>query len=208
MGKTLSPPNTEAEEAEDRIRWTRADCARLVRSGVLDGARYELIEGDIVRKMKNRPHVVALALLIRWLNAVFGDLFVQVQDPMDVAASDNRHNAPEPDAAVLARPVADYTDAAPGPGDVRLLVEVADATLRRDTGVKARLYARAGVGDYWVLDVAERRLLVHREPDAGRYAEIVAYAENESIAPLTAPENTVRVADLLPPSEQRAVATV
>lgn len=184
-----------------RIRWTRADCARIIRSGILDGEQYELIEGDIVRKVKNRPHVLALARLLRWLNSVFGDVHVQVQDPVDVSASDNRHNAPEPDAAVLVRPVADYTDAPPGPADLRLVVEVADTTLRRDAATKARLYARANIADYWVLDVTGRRLLVHRRPEQGRYAEVVSYAEDETAAPLAAPGANVRVGDLLSPPD-------
>lgn len=201
MPEIITRPDdqTTADPSPERIRWTRADCARLLRSGVLEGEKYELLEGDLVRKVKNRPHVLALARLLRWLNAVFGERYVQGQDPINVAPSDNRHNEPEPDAAVLARPVDDYPDAAPGPADLRLVVEVADATLRKDTVTKARLYARARIADYWVLDVAGRRLLVHRQPRAGRYASVVAYAEHEAVAPLAAPEHFARVADLLPP---------
>lgn len=212
MPEIITRPDdqTMADPSPERIRWMRADCARLLRSGVLEGEKYELLEGDLVRKVKNRPHVLSLARLLRWLNAVFGERYVQGQDPINVAPGDNRHNEPEPDAAVLARPVDDYPDAAPKPADLRLVVEVADATkslslhdsatlLRKDTVTKARLYARARIADYWVLDVAGRRLLVHRQPRAGRYVSVVAYAEHEAVAPLAAPEHFARVADLLPP---------
>ena len=210
MPQTLTPPLPVVETDEEhldggpadphRIRWTRADCARLIRSGILDGEQYELIEGDIVRKVKNRPHVVSLMLLLDWLRSVFDARCVQSENPIDVVAEDNRHNAPEPDAAVLARRAADYTNAPPGPSDLRLVVEVADTTLRRDTTTKARLYARAGIADYWVVDVAGRRLFVHRAPAEGRYAEVASYAEDETAAPLAAPSANVRVGDLLPPS--------
>lgn len=212
MPQTLpaAPPPPALADTDDlssvpadphRIRWTRKECARIIRGGILDGEHYELIEGDIVRKVKNRPHVVTLARLLHWLNSLFGDEYVQVQDPIDVSDADNRHNAPEPDAAVLVRPVADYTRVPPSPGDLRLVVEVADTTLRRDTTTKARLYARAGIADYWVINVSGRRLLVYRQPDAraGRYADVAEYAEHETAAPLAAPEAVVRVADLLPP---------
>ncbi len=211
MPQTLTLPPAAATDEEllggdgpadpHRIRWTRADCARIIRSGILDGEQYELIEGDIVRKVKNRPHVVTILLLLDWLASVFELRHVQSEQPIDLANADNRHNAPEPDAVVTVRPAAEYVAAAPGLGDLRLVVEVADTTLRRDTTTKARLYARAGIADYWVLDVTGRRLLVYRRPEQGRYAEVVSYAEDETTAPLAAPGQNVLVGDLLPPPD-------
>jgi len=71
--------------------------------------------------------------------------------------------------------------------------EVSDTTLDFDVK-KARLYARAGIPDYWVLDVNNRRLIVHREPNAGRYASVLAYGQDEIVAPLAAPQALFRVA--------------
>jgi Uma2 family endonuclease len=58
--------------------------------------------------------------------------------------------------------------------------------------------ARAGIADYWVLDVAARKLIVHRSPEQGRYTSVVAYDEHESVAPLAAPGHEFRVADAFP----------
>jgi Uma2 family endonuclease len=67
-----------------------------------------------------------------------------------------------------------------------------------DLKIKAALYARAGVPEYWVLDVAGRRLLVHRNPQSGTYADVAAYSEQESVSPLAAPQAQFRVADAFP----------
>jgi Uma2 family endonuclease len=75
-----------------------------------------------------------------------------------------------------------------------LAVEVADSTLRMDLSKKAELYARAGIPDYWILDVQNRRMIVHREPAAGKYVSVVAYREDESVAPLAAPDSEFPVA--------------
>jgi Uma2 family endonuclease len=124
---------------------------------------------------------------------------VQTQTTIEVATDDQPTNRPEPDALVLARPDNEI-EGTPAGGDLALVAEVSDATLRDDLHTKAALYARADIPEYWVLDVPTRRLFVHRNPVAGNYAETVAYAETDTIAPLAAPEAAVRIADLLPPS--------
>jgi len=88
--------------------------------------------------------------------------------------------------------------ATPQPEDLDLVVEVADTTLTFDLTVKAALYARAHIVEYWVLDVASRRLIVHRDPQSGRFMSIVAYGEDESVAPLAASQSEFRVADAFP----------
>ena len=69
-----------------------------------------------------------------------------------------------------------------------------DTSLSFDLNTKAALYARAGIAEYWVLDIPGRRLIVHRFPAAGRYSGVNAYAETESAAPLAAPETPFKVA--------------
>jgi Uma2 family endonuclease len=82
-----------------------------------------------------------------------------------------------------------------------LVVEVSDTTLRFDLRNKADLYARARIVEYWVADIAGRRLIVHRRPRVSGYAEILEYAETETVASLARPEGSVRVSDLLPPMQ-------
>jgi Uma2 family endonuclease len=187
------------EERAPRKRWTREDCDFLERVGLLE-ERYELLDGEIILKVgQNQPHAMAVTRLFAWLLGVFGVARVQTQTTIEIAGDDRPMNRPEPDAFVLARPDYEINATPDGGSDIVLVAEVADATLRDDLQTKAGLYARAGVPEYWVVDVSARRLFVHRAPAEGRYAEVVAYAEAETVATLAAPDNPVRIADLLPP---------
>jgi Uma2 family endonuclease len=148
----------------------------------------------------DRLHVNATNLLLRYLNAAFGDHYVQSQDPIGVAPSENATNAPEPDAAVTRLPVDEYTEDDPGPEDLRLVVEVSDATESRDRLAKAALYARSGITEYWIVLLRQRLVRVHRlpDPETARYTSVVDHDSSQEIAPLAAPDRPVRVADLLP----------
>ncbi|SPF55496.1 conserved hypothetical protein [Candidatus Sulfopaludibacter sp. SbA4] len=182
-----------------RKRWTRSEYDELYASALLDGQRLELVEGDLIDKMgKKRPHVISLNLLQGWLIQVFGVRRVNPGASIDVAPEDNPSNEPEPDLIVLKRDLSDFTKENPGPEDLELVVEVADFTLWFDLTTKAALYARAGIVEYWVPDVAGRRLIVHRDPQAGKYASVAAYSEEESVAPLAAPESLLQVRDAFP----------
>jgi Uma2 family endonuclease len=162
----------------------------------LSQQRLELVEGELISKMgKKRPHVNALIFMQEWLIGIFGAKFVNPEAPIDVAPEDNPTNEPEPDIIVLSRPSWEFKNSNPLPSDLRLVVEVSDTTLGFDLTKKAALYARAGIAEYWVLDVAARRLVVHREPAAGRYALVAVYSDQESIAPLAAPDANFAVAD-------------
>ncbi len=130
----------------------------------------------------------------------FGEQFVNPEAPIDVAPEDNPTNEPEPDLVVLASPSREFQDANPRPGDLRLVVEISDSTLGFDLTTKAELYARAGIVEYWVIDVAARRLVVHletahRDPREGLYRSITAYGEDETVTPLASPGPEFRVAD-------------
>jgi Uma2 family endonuclease len=85
----------------------------------------------------------------------------------------------------------------PRPQDLHLVVEVAESSLGFDLTTKAALYARANIVASWVLDVIGRRMIVHRDPQEGRYASVVAYSSEESVAPLAAPNSPLRIGDVL-----------
>jgi Uma2 family endonuclease len=82
-------------------------------------------------------------------------------------------------------------------GDVTLLIEVSDDSLPRDLGLKAAIYADHGVRDYWVVDVAARRVIVHRDPTDEGYRSVERFEADAEVAALSAPELTMRLAGLL-----------
>lgn len=183
-----------------RVQWTREDCARFLERGDLTPGRYELIQGDIRRKMgQKRPHSIAVMNLLAWCISVFGADFVQTQASINVAPEDNPTSEPEPDVFVLNRPNGDFPIAFPGPSDLLLVAEVSDTTLNFDLSVKAPLYARAEIPEYWVLDVVGRTLIIHRSPANGQYQNVLRYDAEETVATIAKPEEIVVVSALLPP---------
>ena len=194
---TLEPSFVEAP----RKRWTRKEFEELA-NGPFGDEKFELVDGDVISTMgKNRPHVIALVLLQRWLVQTFGFDFVNPESPVDVGARDNRLNRPEADLIVLKRPSHEILHENPQPNELHLVVEIANTTLNFDLSTKARLYARAGIVEYWILDVPGRRMIVHREPQHGRYRSVIAYGETERIATLAASAAELRIGDVLPPWE-------
>ena len=101
---------------------------------------------------------------------------------------------------VTLHPFTHYAASHPTPSDVRLLIEVSDSTLRMDRGKKANVYARAGIADYWIVDLNHRCVIVHRQPTGEGYQEVVAYNESEEVALLACPEVPIAVSQLLPPA--------
>ncbi|MDX2154123.1 MAG: Uma2 family endonuclease [Bryobacteraceae bacterium] len=199
----LALPNAGAREVEGvrRKRFTRRDVSRMVDAGVFDDQRCELIEGDLIDKMGQKPpHSFTIRLISKWLAGLFGVGRVQIQLPIEANSRDREQSMPEPDVAVLRDESADYGRRDPRGDELVLVVEVASTSRYLDLTVKPGLYARAGVPEYWVADIERRAIVVHLRPDGEQYREIRIYGESESVA-LAGREETVRVVDLLPPAE-------
>jgi Uma2 family endonuclease len=169
-------------------------------SGVWDQQqRLELVEGELINKMgKNRPHTIVQTLVREALALLFGGRYVDTETTIDVASEDNPTSEPEPDVIVLVRPSPEFRSGNPQPADLRLVVEISDSTVRFDRTVKARLYARAGIVEYWVFDVEARNLVVHRDPRNGSYQSVTVYTDSESVSPLASPDREFRVGDAFP----------
>ena len=180
-------------------RWTRAECETLTQVGLIDAQRYELIDGELIDKMgKNQPHIIWLALFQAWCSRIFPGQ-VLTEAVLDVSPDDQPTNEPQPDLLVLRSPVASFLTRRPRPSDVELLIEIADSTFVFDTKVRARLYARAGVTDYWVVDVNSRQIVVFREPREGEYRAVSFYKATDRLSPLAAPDAALSINEILPP---------
>ncbi len=185
--------------APPRKRWTRYECEQLAATGLLDMEPLELVEGELINKMgKNRFHVFIAGKLGDVLKKLFGENFVQSEAPIDLSPEDNPTSQPEPDVCVLNRSLEEFLAQNPAPRDIVLVAEVSDSTLQFDRTTKARLYARAGIIEYWIFDVNSRQLIVHRSPVDGLYTAVAAYQEYEPIAPLAAPSAEFRATSVLP----------
>ena len=198
---TTTPP-TVLPIDPPRKQWTRAECQQLEQNGLFDQQRLELVEGELINKMgKNRPHVITLVWMMKWLIQIFGIEFVNPETAINVSPEDNPTNEPQPDLIVFKKPSNLIISRNPRPQELQLVIEVSDTSLHFDMTRKADLYARAGIVEYWVLDVAGRKLFVHREPQLGKYQSVTEYSEQESVAPLAAPQAQFLVSSAFPPTE-------
>jgi Uma2 family endonuclease len=173
---------------------------KMAEVGLFEGKRVELIEGKIIEMdPAGSKRATAIALASDCLREAFSkNYFVRVQCPVHC----NQCSVPEPDVAIIKGNVRDFSQA--HPTTAALIVEVADTTLHFDRREKASLYARAGIKDYWILNLLDKRLEVYRKPiqDASQplgfsYSEIRILTQIDSIKPLSAKIEIV-VADLLP----------
>jgi Uma2 family endonuclease len=189
-----------AEAAPARKRFTREEVDRLAETEVFAGQRYELIDGDLIDKRgQNPPHVSAIQLLLKFLAGLFAVGMIRVQHPMEAAPGDRERSLPEPDVAVLREDKIEHQSRHPRGDEMLLVIEVSDTTAAFDRTRKATLYARAGVPEYWVLDLNRRMLVVHREPDGTQYRQTFLHASEEMVS-LPGRSETIRIADILPPA--------
>jgi len=182
--------------------WTRLEYERLIDLGAFEpGERLELLGGQlVVREPQGRPHATGIRLVARALRVVFGpDWTIEAQLPVAL----DEESEPEPDIAVVPGGPRDYIESHPNRPE--LVVEVALASLALDRGEKASLYARAGVADYWIINLVDDVVEVYRGPVADphgaygwRYASTATLRRGDSVTPLALPDSAIPVSDLLP----------
>ena len=189
--------------AEFQIRpLKRVEYEQLVEKGFFEpGERVELIDGQLmVAEPQSAPHYTAIQLVARALARAFGEGWdVRTQGP--IALDDT--SEPEPDVAVVRGGPRDYADA--HPADPVLVVEVALTRYAFDRTYKSSLYARAGRPEYWIVNLVDRVLEVHRDPAPSPsasygwdYGVVQVRGPLDSVSPLAAPGARIAIADLLP----------
>jgi Uma2 family endonuclease len=191
----MSAANTwEPRPHPDRKLWTREEAARL--SELFPGERYELIEGELINKMGQKPpHAYVIMVLTRILAAAFPGQ-IRIQSSIALPDPDGQHSEPEPDVVLVNKPERDFASRHPGPADISLLIEVADTTFVTDRSVKYRLYARARIAEYWIIDIPTRRTVVCRRPEGEDYNSVTIFAAEEEISPLACPGFTLSLNSL------------
>ena len=183
-------------------RWTRVEYERLVELGVFQpDERLELIDGVlVVSEPQGRRHAATIRRVLAALRHALGEAW-QIDSQLPIAL--DADSEPEPDVAVVPRDPGAYRDG--HPSRAVLIVEIADKSYRIDRDYKAGLYARAGVPDYWIIDLARDTVEVHRDPEPStdtpsgwRYRSVVTLGRPATVTPLAAPDASILVADLLP----------
>jgi len=134
----------------------------IIQAGILtDDDSVELLEGWLVFKMPKNPPPRATTRLVRTAleNILPAGWYVDSQEPITLSNSE-----PQPDIVVVRGDTRQYVDRHPGAEDIALIIEVADTTLQRDRTVKKRIYARAGISIYWIVNLVEEQVEVYSQP--------------------------------------------
>ncbi len=170
----------------------------MVRCGILaDDDRLELLDGALVVKEPQGPEHSDVSALVadKLRTACGGGVHARLHSP--VAAGPK--SLPEPDVALCKGSAGQYTRAYPGPEDILLVVELAAGPPTRERR-KIDIYARAGIREYWLLDLRRERLHVYQEPTRdGTYARVTVLTRPDSVA-VPGSTATLSVAALLPPA--------
>lgn len=183
--------------AAETYRWTVEEYQRLGETGFFhEDDRVELLNGDIVIMA---PIGIRHVKAVRNLNRVMvlqydGRALVDVQSPVII----DGHSEPQPDILLL-HPNAKSRDSLPIPEDVLVLIEVAESSLAYDLKDKRQAYARAGIVEYWLLDLTKSQMYVFRDPTSEGYCSEKIVAADESIAPLAFPDDPIALSELLAP---------
>lgn len=179
----------------DRRRWTVDEYYRMVDCGLIgEDERVELIEGEVLRlSPQNVPHASVTAFLNNALVLRYGRThLVRVQLPLQVSD----HSEPEPDFSLVTKEA--ILGACRHPTSADLVVEVSDSSLEFDRLRKSRLYAQAGIPEYWVVNVREGSLEVYRRPQGPVYQEHQVLYPGDQVQPIAIAGEALPLSEFLP----------
>jgi Uma2 family endonuclease len=180
-----------------KYRLTTAQFDRMGQAGVFpEDARIELIEGELLEMTPvGRRHAAVVNRLTRAFAeaVVAGQALLSVQNPIHL----DEHSEPQPDVILLRPRADDYEDDLPTPSDALLVIEVADTSAEYDRDFKARLYARSGVGEYWVVDLQAQEIVCWRQPALAGYEVTIVAHRGEALSPMLLSDVAVRVDEVL-----------
>lgn len=174
-------------------KWSVKDYHLMIESGVLSDRSVELLEGDIVEMSPEGP-------LHRFINDTAAEYLrellrgrAKIFEAHPITLSDSE---PEPDIAIVRLPNTNYLTRHPYPNDIYWLIEISNTTLEDDLGKKKKIYAKAKVDEYWIIDLKAAEIIIFREPSGNDYKTkfTVTYGTISSIA---FPDIRIEVAKLL-----------
>jgi Uma2 family endonuclease len=180
------------------LSWSVDRYRKAYEAGVIgEDEPFELLNGSIVERMgSNPPHAACIQIVMEYF---YERYFKKYGLRMENAVQLSDDSLPQPDFAVVTYRVDHYARIFPQAKDVQLLVEVADSSLSIDRNQKKVAYAKAGIPEYWIVNLKDRQLEVHLRPSltGGTYAAVTHYGDSEEAETQFA--GRITVADLLPP---------
>lgn len=177
------------------VKWTLAQYHQMIAAGILDDCHVELLRGEIVQMSpEGTPHASKRISTQERLSQLLGNS-VQIRPAAPITLPDG--SEPEPDLAIVQRVEDNYLSHHPYPENIFWVIEYSNTSLAKDLGIKAEIYAAAGIREYWVVNLQENKLVVFRDPVNGEYRSQQEFTAG-NISPLAFPDAVVSVSWLLP----------
>ena len=174
-------------------KWSLEDYHQMIRAGILDERRVELITGEIINMSPEGPiHHFINHTTVKYLRL----LLKNQAEVMEAHPVTFGNSEPEPDIAIVRSPDTLYITHHPYAEDIYWLIEIADTSLDKDLGIKKRVYAQAGIPEYWVIDVSTHKLKVFQNPINDNYQQKKEYQDGW-ISALAFPQIKISVSKLL-----------
>jgi Uma2 family endonuclease len=174
-------------------KWTIDEYHRLVATGILDQKRVELLEGIIVDMApEGMPHAVYCTESVAYLRSLLGDR-ATVREAHPITLPND--SEPEPDIAIVRAPNRQYLTHHPYPQDIFWLIEYSNTTLKQDLNDKKRVYAAAGIQEYWVVNLQASELIVFGDLVMDTYQSETVLATG-TISPRSFPDLQINVSKL------------
>lgn len=174
-------------------KWSLDDYHQMIESGLLDDRSLELINGEIIQMS---PEGVAHSFHCRgtakYLRLILGDR-AEISEAHPITLAND--SEPEPDIAILKTPDTLYQTRHPLPNDIFWLIEIANSTLVKDLGVKRKLYAQAGIPEYWVMNLQSSELVIFRNLVASEYQSETCLSSG-TISPWAFPDISIEISRL------------
>ena len=174
-------------------KWSLEDYHQMIATGILADRSVELINGEIVEMSpEGVPHSFYCRGTAKYLRSILGER-AEISEAHPITLPNN--SEPEPDIAILRTPDTRYQTHHPLPDDIFWLIEVSNATLAKDLGVKKDLYARSGIPEYWVMNLQTFALTVFRDLTAEGYQSETSISSS-TISALAFPEISIEISRL------------
>lgn len=170
---------------------TRIEYDALITLGLLDGECVELLQGAMVVMSAQTPRHAAVVRRLHKLLAHHLGERADVQSRLPLALDD--HSEVEPDVAVVFAEVPEDDH----PSHAFLVVEVAEASLAKDRGIKAMIYAASGIPEYWIVNLQDNVVEIHKDSERGTYRAITLASRGDTVALEMFPDVQIPVADIL-----------
>ena len=175
-------------------KWTTEEYHRMIAAGVLRDRKVELLKGEIVEMPpEGEPHAYCSDEAGEYLAKLLGER-AKIRHAKPITLPNN--SEPEPDLAVVKRLGREYREHHPYPENIFWLIEYANTSLEKDLDIKNKIYAEAGIPEYWVVNLKELHLVVFREPLDGDYATKFTLSTG-TIQPLAFPDISVAIKNIL-----------